>query len=115
MIEVSMTGNFDNGHDFYQVDAVVQVNENTKELTHEEIREIVQDLERADRRRHGKSYRGKCTDFQISNYELEYQEELGNLVYNEKKQRLEPVKGDMPWLDIFVDKNQIAEAFEAAE
>ena len=79
MTTVTFTGNFDNGHDLYQVDASVNVDTSKDYLTAEEVVEIVEELQRSDRRLHGRSYRGQVIGFQISYDELVYQEEIGNI------------------------------------
>lgn len=77
METITFTGSFDNGNDIYQVTADIDVN--VTELDYAEtIVHLVESLERADRKQHGKSCRGHVTEIQIADEEQDRQIDNGN-------------------------------------
>lgn len=76
---VTFTGVFDNGHSFYEVDSSIRVDTSKDYLTKEEISHIVSSLKRADRKLHGRGYRGEVISFQVSTEEFDKQYDNGNV------------------------------------
>lgn len=114
MTLVTFTGNFDNGHDFYQVDASVEVDTSKEKLTDAEIVSIVEELQKTDRRLHGRSYRGFVTTIQISNEELFKQQDNGNIILEDGESEYIYTEG-FEWLSSFFASNRDIEAALDAE
>lgn len=111
MTNATIKGSFDNGHDFYDVIAEIAIDDTKKELDAQEIYNIVNELERADIRTHGRSYRGRCVGFQIDDSEQDNQVALGN-AYFDNDGEFFPALG-FEWLSWFVSNEaEIIEAFE---
>ena len=114
MTLVTFTGNFDNGHDFYQVDAPVEVDTSKEKLTDVEIVAIVEELQKADRRLHGRSYRGRVTTIQISNEEWDKQQDNGNITLKFGDSEYTFAEG-FEWVSTFFADNKAIEAALNAE
>lgn len=115
MTLVTFTGNFDNGNDFYQVDASVEVDTSKEKLTDAEIISIVEALQKADRRQHGRSYRGRVVTIEISNEEFDRQQENGKITLRFADSDYTYTEG-FEWVrDFFADKNDIETALENEE
>ena len=115
MTLVTFTGTFDNGHDFYQVDAAADVDTSKNTLTNSEIVSIVEELQKADRKRHGRSYRGRVVTIEISNEEFDRQQENGKITLQFADSDYTYAEG-FEWLrDFFADKNDIEAALEDEE
>lgn len=114
MTLVTFTGNFDNGHDFYQVDASVEVDTSKEKLTDAEIVSIVEELQKADRRLHGRSYRGRVTTIEISNEEWDKQQENGNITMKFGDSEYTYAEG-FEWVNSFFASDKDIEAALNAE
>ena len=114
MTLVTFTGNFDNGHDFYQVDASVEVDTSKEKLTDADIVSIVEELQKTDRRLHGRSYRGFVTTIQISSEELFNQQDNGNIILEDGESEYIYTEG-FEWLSSFFASNRDIEAALDAE
>ncbi|HEM3529006.1 TPA: hypothetical protein U1B39_001406 [Streptococcus suis] len=112
MTTVTFTGNFDNGRGLYQVDTSIDVDTSKDYLTAEEVVEIVEELRRADRRLHGRSYRGCVIGFQISNEELDKQQDMGNITLEDGSSEYIYSDG-FEWLNTFnADSKDIRHSFD---
>ena len=115
MQTVTFTGTMDNGRSYYTVVADAEVDTSKDYLTDEEIISITEALQRADRRLHGRSYRGQVTHIQVSEYEFINQEDNGNIYLDDGASEYTYKKG-MRWLDtLFADRTDIESAMESEE
>ena len=115
METVTFTGRFDNGRYCYTVDASAEVDTSKDYLTDDEIVSIVSALQRADRRLHGRSYRGQVVYISVSEDEFVKQEDNGN-IYLEDGASEYTYKEGMEWLNsLFADRRDIESAIEQTE
>lgn len=115
METVTFTGQFDNGRSYYTVDASAEVDTSKDYLTDDEIVSIVSALQRADKRLHGRSYRGQVIYISVSEDEFVRQEDNGN-IYLEDCASEYTYKEGMEWLNIlFADRMDIESAMESEE
>ena len=115
METVTFTGRFDNGRSYYTVDASAEIDTSKDYLTDDEIVSIVSVLQRADRRLHGRSYRGQVVYISVSEEEFVIQEDNGN-IYLEDGASEYTYKEGMEWLNtLFADRRDIESAMEQTE
>lgn len=115
METVKFTGQFDNGCAYYTVDASAEVDTSKNYLTDDEIVSIVSELKRADRRLHGRYYRGEVVRISVSEEEFVIQQDNGN-IYLEDGASEYTYKEGMEWLnDLFADRRDIESAMEQTE
>ena len=115
METVTFTGRFDNGRSYYTVDASAEIDTSKDYLTDDEIVSIVSELQRADRRLHGHSYRGQVVYISVSEEEFVIQEDNGN-IYLEDGASEYTYKEGMEWLNtLFADRRDIESAMEQTE
>ena len=115
METVTFTGRFNNGRDYYTVDASAEVDTTKGYLTDDEIVSIVSALKRADRRLHGSSYRGEVVHIIVSEEEFVIQQDNGNIYLEDGASEYTYKKG-MRWLDtLFADRRDIESAMEQTE
>ena len=115
METVTFTGQFDNGRSYYTVDASAEVDTSKCYLTDDEIMSIVSALQRADRRLHGRNYRGQVISISVSEDEFVQQEDNGN-IYLEDGASEYTYKEGMEWLNgLFADRRDIESATEQTE
>ena len=115
METVTFTGRFDNGRSYYTVDASAEIDTSKDYLTDDEIVSIVSELQRADRRLHGHSYRGQVVYISVSEEEFVIQEDNGN-IYLEDGASEYTYKEGMEWLNTqFADRRDIGSAMEQTE
>ena len=115
METVTFTGQFDNGRSYYTVDASAEVDTSKNYLTDDEIVSIVSALQRADKRLHGRSYRGKVIYFGVSDEEFFKQQDNGNIFLEDGASEYTYKEG-MEWLNIlFADRRDIESATEQTE
>ena len=115
METVTFTGRFDNGRSYYTVDASAEVDTSKCYLTDDEIVSIVSALQRADRRLHGRTYRGEVVHIIVSEEEFVIQQDNGNIYLKDGASEYTYKKG-MRWLDtLFADRRDIESAMEQTE
>ena len=115
MQTVTFTGRFDNGRSYYTVDASAEVDTSKDYLTDDEIVSIVSALQRADRRLHGRSYRGQIVYISVSEEEFVIQEDNGN-IYLEDGASEYTYKEGTEWLNgMFADRTDIEKATESMQ
>ena len=112
MALILFEGQFDNGHDFYNSTATVDVDINKAVLTDDEIVTVADELISSDRHSHGKSYRGGLIGFQVADSEIDNQESIGNYIYNEDTADTYPENG-IDWIHGFsCDEKDIDKAYD---
>jgi hypothetical protein len=115
METVTFAGRFDNGRSYYTVDAPAEVDTSKNYLTDDEIMSIVSALQRADRRLHGRSYRGQVIYISVSEEEFVKQQDNGNIYLEDGASEYTYEEG-MEWLnDLFADRRDIELATESEE
>ena len=115
METVTFTGQFDNGRSYYTVDASAEVDTSKDYLTDNEIVSIVSALQRADKRLHGRSYRGQVIYISVSDEEFFKQQDNGS-IYLEDGASEYTYKEGTEWLNnLFADRMDIESAMESAE
>lgn len=120
MRTILFDASFDNGRDFYSMVAPIEVTDeelkNMNEVANGEsdydaefTKRLVQELEQADRRKHGRSYRGYVSNIQISGDEEVEAVDNGDaeMIGDE----LVPSPG-YEYLKFFVDRQTIRWAFD---
>ena len=115
METVTFAGRFYNGRSCYTVDASAEVDTSKNYLTENEIMSIVSALQRADRRLHGRSYRGQVIYISVSEDEFVTQQDNGNICLEDGASEYTYKEG-MEWLKgLFADRRDIESAMESEE
>ena len=115
METVTFTGQFYNGRSNYTVDASAEVDTSKNYLTGNEIMSIVSALQRADRRLHGRNYRGEVVYIIVSEEEFVKQQDNGNIYLEDGASEYTYEEG-MEWLNgLFADRRDIESAMESEE